>query len=269
MPAPQESIDRGVAWVAIATAVVAVCDVVALVLVLRLWLTPAQFGAVSAVVTILPALSLLAELGLPAALIAGASPDDTRCSTAFWTITGASAGLYALLALAAPLLADALRAPELSELYRVAGLVLLVRPLYLVQRALLRRALRFRELAYVRVAANVVELAVKVTLAFSGFGVWCLAIAPVARELVYALGVPACARWWPRLRYARRAAADDLRFGLRASAGELLAQLYGNLDYQIVSAAFGTAATATRAGCTEQLACRGPPRPEVCAVAAR
>lgn len=242
MPGPQETIDRGVAWVAVATAVVAVCDVVALVLVLRLWLSPAQFGAVSAVVTILPALSLLAELGLPAALIAGASPDDTRCSTAFWTIAGASAGLYALLALCAPLLAAALHAPELGQLYRVAGLVLLVRPLYLVQRALLRRALRFRELAHVRVAANLIELAVKVTLAFSGFGVWCLAIAPVARELVYALGVPAYARWWPRLRYARRAAADDLRFGLRANAGELLAQLYGNLDYQVVSAAFGTAA---------------------------
>lgn len=242
MPAPQDSIDRGVAWVAVATAAVAVCDVVSLVLVLRLWLTPAEFGMVSAVVTLLPALSLLAELGLPAALIAGSAPDDTRCATAFWTIAATSAALYALLAALAPLLANAQGAPAMTELYRVAALVLLVRPAYLVQRALLRRALRFRELAYVRMAANVVELAVKVTLAFSGFGVWCLAIAPVARELIYALGVPACARWWPRLRYSRRAAAEDLRFGLRASAGELLAQLYGNLDYQVVSAAFGAAA---------------------------
>lgn len=230
------------AWVAVATAVVAVCDVVALVLVLRLWLTPAEFGAVSAVVTLLPALTLLAELGLPAALIAGAWPDDTRTSTAFWTIAAASAGLYALLATLAPILATAQGAPTMTELYRIAGLVLLVRPAYLVQRALLRRALRFRELAYVRIAANVVELAVKVALAFTGHGVWCLAIAPVARELVYALGVPVVARWRPRLRYSIRVVTGELRFGLRTSAGELLAQLYGNLDYQVVSAAFGSAA---------------------------
>ncbi|MEZ4360938.1 MAG: oligosaccharide flippase family protein [Kofleriaceae bacterium] len=241
-PDLRKRIDRGIAWVSAATATVAVGDVVALALILHYWLEVSEFGVVSAVVTVFPALTLIAELGLPASLVQGPEPDDDRLSTLFWI--GLGAGLVAYLAVAglAPWLARLQGHDDMAALFRTCGLLLVIRPLYTVHRALMRRQLRFKELSVVRVIANAVELVVKLGLAAAGYGVWCLVIAPLARELIYAIGVPLCARWRPRLRCRVRLAAQDARFGLRASASEILYQLYSNADYQVVAAAFGASA---------------------------
>jgi O-antigen/teichoic acid export membrane protein len=235
-------IDRGVAWVGAATSLVALFDVLALALILHYWMSPTELGVVSAVVTVFPFLTLLAELGLPAALIRGEAPSEAHLSTVFWLGLGAGVIVYALVFVTAPWLAALQGHAAMAALFRVSGLVLVIRPFYAVHRALLRRNLRFRGLSIVRVIANFVELGVKVGLAAAGYALWSLAVAPLARELVYAIGVPACTRWWPRWRLQLRGAGADLRFGLRASASELLYQLYSNADYQVVSLWFGAAA---------------------------
>ncbi|HRC54267.1 MAG TPA: oligosaccharide flippase family protein [Kofleriaceae bacterium] len=241
-PSLTKTIDHGLAWVATATALVAVCDVVALALILHLWLDATAFGVVSAVVTVFPALTLLAELGLPAALIQGAEPDDTRLSTAFYLTVAAGLALYAAVVLLAPVVAAAQGQPQMTRLFQVGGLMLVIRPAYLMHRALLRRQLRFQELSVIRMIANLVELVVKLGVAAAGHGLWCLVVAPLARELVYALAIPTRLRWRPRLLCAPRRCGADLRFGLRTSSGEILFHVYSNLDYQIVSAYFGATA---------------------------
>jgi O-antigen/teichoic acid export membrane protein len=80
---------------------------------------------------------------------------------------------------------------------------------------------------------------VKIGSAAAGWGLWCFVFGPLAREVVYAIGVPIAARWWPRWVFRPRELADDFRFGMRANAGELLYQVYSNLDYQVVGYYFG------------------------------
>jgi O-antigen/teichoic acid export membrane protein len=240
--ASKRSIERGVAWVGVASSLVALADVVALALILRYWVTQEEFGIVTAVVTIFPALTLLAELGLPAAVIQGSQPDDRRLSSVFWLGFGAGGMFYAIVFFLAPVLADAQGHAEITDLFRVTGLVLLIRPAYTTHRAILRRQLRFKELSVVRMIANTVEFGVKVGAAAGGLGVWCFALAPIAREVTYAIATPIVARWRPRLHCRPREVTGDIRFGLRTSASEMLYQAYSNLDYQIVSVFFGAAA---------------------------
>ena len=238
----KQTIDRGIAWVGLASSLVALFDLAALALILNFWITPEEFGAVSIVVTLFGALQLAAELGLPAAIVQRDDPDDDRLSTVFWLGLAAGAAQYALVFAAGPLVARLHGEPVVGDLFRVVGLVLLIRPLYTTHQALLRRRLQFKELSSVRMAANTVEFAAKLGAAIAGAGVWCFAIGPIARELVYALGVPRRARWRPRRVCRPRLAAADFRFGMRSTGGELLFQLYSNLDYQVVAYAFGTAA---------------------------
>jgi O-antigen/teichoic acid export membrane protein len=238
----RKKIDRGVAWVGVATSLVALCDVIALALILHYWVGPGEFGVVSAVVTVFPALTLVAELGLPAAVIQGAEPNDDRLSTVFWLGFGSGAAFYITIYALAPLIAHGHGADEVTRLFRVTGMVLLIRPLYTTHRAMLRRQLRFKELSVVRMVANFVEFGVKIGTAAAGYGIWCFAVAPLARELAYAIGTPACLRWRPRLYCKPRVAVPDIKFGLRTSASEICYQTYSNIHYQVVSAFYGPTA---------------------------
>jgi PST family polysaccharide transporter len=241
-PSIKRNIERGVAWVGVASSLVAVCDVVALAVILRYWVGAGEFGVVSAVVTVFPALTLAAELGLPAAVIQGKEPDDARLSTVFWLSFASGAGFYAVVFLAAPVIADLQGHAEISDLFRVTGLMLVIRPAYLTHRAIMRRQLRFKELSVARMVANMVEFGVKVGAAAGGLGIWCFALAPLAREIAYSVTIPIYARWRPKLICRPREAGSDVRFGLRTSASEILYHAYSNIDYQVVSAFFGAAA---------------------------
>src|SRR5262249_28308972 len=184
----KRSIARGIAWVGLASSLVALCDLVALALILNFWVSAKEFGDVSVVVTAFGALQLAAELGLPAAIVGREDPDEDRLSTIFWIGIGAGVAEYALVWLAPPPLRRAYGEPIVGWLFRVAGLVLMIRPLYTAHQALLRRSLRFQELSAVRMAANTVELITKIGSAAAGAGVWCLALGPIGRELAYAIG---------------------------------------------------------------------------------
>ncbi len=237
----KRSIARGIAWVGLASSLVALFDLIALALILNFWVSAHEFGAVSVVVTAFGALQLAAELGLPAAIVGREDPDEDRLSTIYWIGILAGLAQYALVFLAAPFIARAHGEAIVAPLFRGAGLVLLIRPLYTTQQALLRRSLRFPELSAVRMAANTIELVTKIGSALAGAGVWCFAIGPIARELAYAIGIPLRARWRPRRVLRPRLVKPDLRFGMRSTGGELIFQLYSNLDYQVVAYAFGTA----------------------------
>jgi len=236
------SVARGVAWVAVASAIVAVLDIAVLALILRTWVSTAEFGTVSIVVTAFTALQLVGQAGLPAAVVQRDDPDEDRLSTVFWCGCASGAAVYALVWWLAPWVAAAHGQPILAPLFRVVGLLLVVRPLYAVPDALMRRELRFRELSTVRIVANVVEFATKLGIAVGGGGLWAFAIGPLARELAYAIGVPLQAGWRPRWVCRPRKLGADFRFGLRATGGELLYQLYANLDFQIVAFVYGPAA---------------------------
>jgi len=242
MTRPDRSIARGMAWVGTASSLVAAFDLIALAVILQRWVTKEEFGTVSVAVTMFGALQLLGEAGLPAALVQRREIDDTRVSTMYWLGLLTGAALYGVIWLASPWVASAYELPVLAPVLRVLGLLVVIRPLYTVQQALVRRELRFRAMSIVRIIANACELAVKLGVAIGGGGLWAFVLAPIVRELVYAIGLPLCVRFRPRWTCRPRLVGEDYRFGLRATGGELLFQVYSNLDYQIVGYAYGPAA---------------------------
>ncbi len=238
----RHKINRGLAWVGMAATVVAVLDIVGTLVILRLWVSQAEYGIATAVVTMFGALEIASELGLAAAVVARGGHNQRQLSTLFWLNVMMGGGMFALLWVIAPYFARFHGHAVITDLVRMFGLMLVLRTGYATHQALLKRELRFRELSLVRVVANLAEFSTKVGTAAAGLGVWCFVFGPLARQLIYAVGVPLFYRWRPSLQFAAREVADDIRFGLRSSGGELLFQLYSNLDYQIVSYFFGAAA---------------------------
>jgi O-antigen/teichoic acid export membrane protein len=252
---PRREIDRSTAWVAAATGVLGLLDVVSTIVCLRLWVSTAAFGTATLAAALLPLIDRLAGSGLGAALVREvpsehhdpAAQDATYASIFWLAVAVAAALLAALVALRGPIGA-VFQDPVVGSLIAAFAARALVGTAGIVPDAQLRRALRFRALATVKVVANVVDTAVKLGLAYlavhgtPALAVWCFVLGPVANTVTSVVGVQLLQPWWPRLVFRRAIAARAVRFAAALSGGDLLYYAYSNADYLVVGAWFGDAA---------------------------
>ncbi len=238
----KSTVGKRMAWVGVASSAVAVLDILALVLILKFWVSAELYGIATVVVTLFGALELAAELGLSAAIIQRPEHTNEQLSTLFWLNILLGLIFYAGVFALAPIFAELHHQAIIEDLFKVFGINLVLRAGYAVHHAKLKRELRFREISLVRIVANLADFVAKVGFAATGFGVWCFVVGHLARSLVFCVGFMSVQRWRPAFVFQPRAAKDDVIFGARSGLGELLFQLYSNLDYQVVNIFFGSAA---------------------------
>jgi len=235
----ENRVNRGLAWIAIASSIVWVLDIVGMIIVLALWISPAEMGIAALIIPFFPALDLAAELGLPSAVIQRDDHTPEKISTVFWLNLGMALLLCVVLGLVVgPILAAVHGHPILAAMAAVYGVKLVWHNVYVVPRSLMRRELRFKELSVIRIIGNVGEFAAKVGSAAAGAGIWCFLIGPSARVVLVGIGIQICHPWRPQLLFRLREAMDWAKFGLKASASQIIYQLYTNVDYQVVGYAF-------------------------------
>lgn len=235
-------IARGLAWVGSASAIVGVLDFIALILMLRYWISPSEYGIATLAVTLFPILDLATDMGLMSAVIHRDDHDRDTISTVFWLNLAMALGLLAVLAVVAPALGRLHGHPVVGAMLLVYGGKLVFQNVYAIPMALLRRELRFKELSVIRVVANVAEFGGKVGFAAAGFSVWAFVLGPLCRVVVTAVGVQLRHPWRPAFALHLRKAKEYVRYGWQTSASDVLFHFYTNVDYQIVGYFFGTAA---------------------------
>src|SRR5947207_11688812 len=91
--------NKGMAWFGLASSLVGVLDIVALVLILRYWVSPEQYGVAALAVTLFPILDMATDLGLTSALVQSDDVTPDKISTIFWMNLGMSIILFGVLVL--------------------------------------------------------------------------------------------------------------------------------------------------------------------------
>lgn len=235
------SIRRGLKWVGIASGAVGALDAITNVIVLWLWVSPADLGIATMASALFPILDRLGSLGLGQAAVR--APDDRRTMSSIAWLGFASALVVSaiLIAIAGPM-GDAFDHPVVGALLAAYGARLVMASLQLVPEALLKRELRFRPLSIVRMIAQIVESCAKIGAAAIGLHVWCFAVAPLANQLVTLIGVQIIHPWKPAWTFDAKAAIKAARFGLQVSIGEILYFAYTSTDYVVIGRVFGDAA---------------------------
>jgi O-antigen/teichoic acid export membrane protein len=235
-------LNRGIAWIGLASSLVAILDAFALLLILRTWISPAEFGVATLVVTIFPILDLATDMGLSSAVIQRDDHTPERIATVFWLNLALSLVLAALLWPAGQLLAAFHGAPIVASLLAAYGGKLVFQNLYFIPNAMLRRELRYKEISLIRIFANCAEFVGKIGFAAGGFGAWTFVLAPLARVLVTGVGTQLCHPWRPRFLFRLSEARAYISFGLKTSGSQILFYFYTNVDYQVVGRVFGPTA---------------------------
>jgi O-antigen/teichoic acid export membrane protein len=238
-PALSVQVNRGVAWAAAAQAVIAITDLISQLIVLAFWVGSEDYGTANAAIAFYTLLDTAADFGVTSALIQRDDHTPARVSTVFWFNLLVSSGLFVLLLVLGPLYGYLQGAAVLGWMLVAYGGKLVFQNVYAIPFALLRKELRFADIAKARIVAHLAESVGRIVFAALGATVWCWTLAALTRAFVFGVIMQIRHPFVPKLIFQPREVFDYVRFGLRTAASQILFRLYTSVDAPIVYYMFG------------------------------
>jgi polysaccharide transporter, PST family len=177
-------------------------------------LSPEDYGLVTMVLAISGFAPMVVDLGTRDAIVQRTRITEGEISTLFWITVSLAIGLACLVAGGGPLIAWIYHEPRLTRIAVVCSLNVVAAGLYCQHMALLRRAMMFREMAWIELGGAAVGAAVAVGVAYLGFGYWALVIRPMATALATAIGMWVVCPWIPSRPVLTAEVRQMLRFGV-------------------------------------------------------
>lgn len=232
-------VNRGVAWAGAAQAIIAVADLISYLVVISFWVDKGALGIAAAAMTFYVLLDTAADFGVTSALIQRDDHTPERVSTVFWFNLIVSGAMFAGLLLIGPLYGYAIGEPVVGWLLIAYGGKLVFQNVYAIPFALLRKELRFGEIAKARIAAHLTESIARIVFAGLGLTIWCWTLAALTRALVFGVIMQARHPFIPRFVFRPHEVMDYAKFGLRTAASQILFRLYTALDQPVIHYAFG------------------------------
>lgn len=220
----------GMSWSYLSLATLIVLQMAYQAVISRL-LTPAVFGIMALALTSMQFSKYFADMGLGQAIIQKPELDEDDIRATFTSTILMGLGSFGLVWVLAPAFGTFFDTPEVVPILRWTGLVLFFTALGMTSQSLLRRQLRFRELAIREIGSYIIAFPfVGITFGLAGAGVWSLVAANLVGSGVSAILAYACVRHpvRPLLRWSRLKPLYS--FGGRASLISFLEFLGNNLD---------------------------------------
>jgi O-antigen/teichoic acid export membrane protein len=167
-------------------------------LILARMLMPEHFGLIGMVTAITTIAERFKDLGLSTATVQVKKITHEQVSALFWINVGFSTLLMFIIAALAWVIA------WFFGDHRLVGITLAISSSFFLggltvqHEALLRRQMRFGDLAWIRIVSDGLSTVVGIGLAWQGFEYWSLVWKEVARGAFAAAGTWFICRWWPR-----------------------------------------------------------------------
>lgn len=232
---------RGVGWSAVdAFLGHGVTFVVGLVLA-RL-LTPDEYGLIGIVTIFTTVLLGVVDSGFSTSLIRKPKVTDEDYSTLFFFNLIVSILMFWLLYSIAPWIARFFERPQLVQLVRVMGLLLIIQALSIVQSTILSRNIDFKTKAKASFISSFTSGIIGIVMAYRGFGVWSLVAQLISLQLIFSICLWIFNRWYPQLRFSLASLKYMWGFGWKLLVSGLLDRVWNQI-YQTVVGKFYSPAT--------------------------
>lgn len=205
-------------------------------------LAPADYGVYAVCLVVLAALLSLNELGVSLAVVRWPGDVQRIAPTVMTLALTSSSVLYVVCFALAPTVADALHAPQATNILRLLATAVLIDAVTAVPVGLMTRDFLQRRRLVIDSVALVTVSSVSIALAVQGYGPWSLAWGNLMGNLVSAILITAWAPLRIRPGFDRAVARDLLSFGLPLAGASVLAFAMLNIDYVVVGAVLGPVA---------------------------
>jgi lipopolysaccharide exporter len=215
-------------------------------IVLARLLTPDDFGIVAIALVVSMLLDQLKDLGTGSAIVQRDVVDDALINAVFYLNLALGALLAGLMYLTAGPVADLLGNPDAAPVLEAFAAITFLTSFAQIHHSLLRRHLRFFELAVVTSTTAAVTAVVSITAAVLGMDYWALVAGTAAGAVVGTVMVWLYDPWRPALRRIELSSLQSIwGFSFHLFLSNLLFLVFNQVDKVIVSRFLGGAALGT------------------------
>lgn len=211
-----------------------------LFIVLTWFLTPEDFGVMTAAMMVVAFSQIFWEAGMGKALIRQQTELTVAANSAFWINLGLGVVVAILLyGFSGEIARYFFQDNRVTSVLQVMTVQILLGALCSVQTALLQKEMGFKKLFWVRFATVVLPGMASVPLAWYGWGYWALVMGTLVGQLVQVVMLWSISAWRPTLSFKWNVTRDMVRFGSWVGLAGFLAWFYQWADALIVGAFLG------------------------------
>jgi PST family polysaccharide transporter len=203
-------------------------------------LEPSDYGLIAISLTVTGFFFIFRTLGLTDATVQRETITHSQVSTLFWINAFAGIVLTILLILIAPLIANTFKESRLTSIISVSAFTYLIAGFSTQHQALLKRSMRFFELAINEVIAILISVIIAIIMAFAGFGFWVLVFRPLIYNLSSGIGFWFFCKWRPGFPSRKSGIKPLVKFGTNTIAYYIVDYFSKNLDKTLIGWRFGT-----------------------------
>ena len=232
----------GVKWSGISMGAVTGLQFVTLAVLARL-LSPSDFGLMGMIMVVIGFAQAFADMGISNAIIHRQDATRNQLSSLYWLNIIAGIIVFFIVCASAPLIVGFYHEPRLHKLLYLTAVIFLIIPFGQQFQILLQKEFRFNELAKIEIAASIVNSAIAIVLAFSGFGVYSLIwgqLVGTSTKVLILLNVGR-RNWRPGFHFSKQDLRGYLNFGLFQMGEKAVNYLSANVDYIIIGRFLGPA----------------------------
>lgn len=209
-------------------------------IILARLLTPADYGLVGMVMTVIGCLALFKDLGLSMATVQRENVNQAQVSTLFWINTAFSIVIALVVVALAPLIANFYNEPRLINITIASASGIAISGLGIQHAALLKRQMRYKALALNDVCSQSIGISVAIAGAYWGIGYWSLVVYPIVTTFASNIGFWLALRWRPGLPTWQPEIKSMLTFGGNMTGFSIVNYIARNLDNILIGKVWGT-----------------------------
>lgn len=200
--------------------------------VMRL-LAPADYGLLAMAAVFLDYASMLADMGISAAVVQAPEIDERKLREAFGVALVMNVGVALLVLAVSPLIARLYGEPQLLTIMPALAVQFLLNGLMVIPRGLAQRKLEFKTLSLIQLGAAAAGGAVTLAMAAAGKGVWALVAGTVMNTLLQVLALNVAFPFMKPPLFSLNSARHMVSFGAKVTGVGLLWGFWSQADVLI------------------------------------
>jgi O-antigen/teichoic acid export membrane protein len=178
---------------------------------------------------------MLATTGFAAGVVNRVSIGKAELDTVFWLSMGLGVALYAVIFFIADSVAEFYEEDELSNIIKVAGLMVLLCAAKIVPSAIALRALDYKVISLNEMFGAFIGILVTLSMAMLGYNYWSLIIGTLATEVFMTTVYFAQYKYFPNFVFKIKLVLDLLDFGVTLLFASGLKYISGNIPVFLLS----------------------------------
>lgn len=196
-------------------------------------LSPADYGLLAMATVFVAFLAMFSEFGLGAAVVQKTDMDDRLLRQVFGVVLIIHFSLAALLAIAAPLIAEFYAEPRVIPVIRVLSLQFIFAGFAVIPDAQLMRRMEFRNRSLLDLSGAIISSFTTLAMALCGAGVWALVAGSILGQIWKTVGINWLSPFlhWPD--FSVKGMRSLLRFGGHITAAQIFWIFFSQVDILI------------------------------------